>query len=162
MLRAFSTLSIIVFLCLNVRPLNAQTINAEVPSINFFALIVADLDSSIEWYANIASFEVLNRNVVDEMGLRQANLSNGIARLELIELTSSKSISDLVSDYDPRIRVEGLFKIGFTISDFDLWLSSISNLVEINQSEIVIDPVSKNRMIILRDPDGNRIQFFEQ
>jgi predicted enzyme related to lactoylglutathione lyase len=130
-----------------------QTINT-----SFFAIMVSDFDSSLNWYQKNLEFKIVNQVSLDERGLKQANLRNGENKLEIIELESAVDPNELSSGS----RFIGLFKVGFAVSNFDNCIERFKrNNVRFN-GDIVTDPTSGKRMIILFDPDNNRIQIFEQ
>ncbi len=119
---------------------------------NFSALIVNDVEVSIDWYREILGFEVVDSTISEERGLKQHNLENGASRLELIEITSAVD--------PPDGRVKGIFKIGYSVADFDSWVKRLES--EVSLDEIVTDPVEGKRTMVLTDLEGNRIQLFEQ
>ncbi|MCR9249958.1 MAG: VOC family protein [bacterium] len=130
-----------------------QTINT-----SFFAIMVTDFDSSLSWYQKNLEFEIVNQVSLDERGLKQANLKNGENKLEIIELESAVDPNELSTGS----RFIGLFKVGFSVPNFDDCIERFRrNSVRFN-GDIVTDPTSGKRMIILFDPDNNRIQIFEQ
>ena len=120
------------------------------------------MDSSLNWYTNILQFEVVNQLDLKERGLRQANLSNGETWIELIELSSSIGKKELEESFSPNLRLQGFFKFGFIVEDFDQWKDHFLAYQLIEKSSIVKDPNTEKRMLIIKDPDGNRIQFFEK
>ena len=139
---------------------SAQSLS--VPQAYFSALIVENMDSSLNWYTNILQFEVVNQLDLKERGLRQANLSNGETWIELIELSSSIGKKELEESFSPNLRLQGFFKFGFIVEDFDQWKDHFLAYQLIEKSSIVKDPNTEKRMLIIKDPDGNRIQFFEK
>ncbi len=151
-----TTFSLLVFVGI------AQTSSLPDPKPYFTAIIVENIDASIDWYGKTLGYEVINQNDMSDRGFRQANLQRGNALLELIELSSAASPAELLKDQPPRTRIQGLFKIGFTVSSFDEWIKFLTDEeVEFNGS-VVNDPNSGKQMIIILDPDGNRIQLFEE
>lgn len=96
------------------------------------------------------------------MGFKQANLKRGNSQIELIELKSAISTKDVVPNFTNKTRLQGIFKIGFSITDFDEWMDHLQSKELVAPGNIVEDPVSGKRMIIIRDPDGNRVQLFEK
>lgn len=58
--------------------------------------------------------------------------------------------------------MKGIFKIGFSVTDFNSWMTHFENSKVNFRGSAVEDPNSGKRMIILLDPDGNRIQIFEK
>lgn len=147
---------LIIFLVFTGR-LNAQ-VSDQTINTSFFAVMVTDFDSSLNWYQKNLEFEIVNQVSLDERGLKQANLKNGENKLEIIELESAVDPNELSIGS----RFIGLFKVGFTVSNFDDCIERFKrNKVRFN-GDIVTDPTTGKRMIILFDPDNNRIQIFEQ
>ena len=145
--------------------LNGQSLDVKkLPAIeaHFTAIIVSDIDKSIEWYKNGLGFEVLNRFDSEKRGFSQANLKTGNTILELIELKSSVRIEEIYPNYTKKTRLVGLFKTGFLVSKFDKWLQHFKKLKLQFHGNVVKDKKTNKRMFILKDPDGNRIQFFEK
>lgn len=128
----------------------------------FVAIIVSDLDSSLNWYQKKLGFTIENELRLPERGLGQANLTNGQMKLELIELATALAPSESIPDYGPKTKLQGLFKFGFTTPDFDEWMEYLQQQEVSFQGDVVQDPVRRVRMIIVLDPDGNRIQLFEE
>ncbi len=128
----------------------------------FSALIVKDLDQSIEWYQEKLGLELLNRTAKEQIGLRQANLKRGNIYVELIELASAMQLEDLIPDDPGKTKMQGIFKIGFGVQAFDQWLTHLNNVHASFHGQVVKDPISERRMLIILDPDGNRIQLFEK
>lgn len=132
------------------------------PSPYFSALIVKDMDASISWYMEMLGYEVVDQKNLKEMKFRQANLKRGASALELIELGSAIDPADVVDGYNAKTKLHGIFKIGFTVVDFDQWLAYLQSANAEFHGDVVADPVTGNRMVIVKDPDGNRIQLFER
>ena len=105
---------------------------------------------------------VLNRFESAERGFKQSNLKRGNLLIELIELVDAISPKEEIQHYSQKTRMPGLFKVGFMVSDFDTWMTHLKNDTVDFYGNIVTDPASGKRMVILKDPDGNRIQLFEK
>ena len=144
--------------------LKAQAQNTSPPDLApyFTAVLVDDFNESLAWYQDVLGFELIDQTQNKERGFAQANLQRGAALLELIALDSAFSQEQL-NDINPDIaRVNGFFKIGFSVSNFDEWLAHLTESgVQFNGS-VVVNPQSGKRMVIIKDPDGNRIQLFEK
>jgi len=128
----------------------------------FSAIIVSDLDSSITWYSSSLGFEVVNKVESTERGFKQSNLKSGNTLLELIELDRAVSLKDTVSNYSDKMRIIGFFKIGFLVTDFDKWIDRLTNNSVDFSGNVVTDSITGKRMVIITDPDNNRIQIFEK
>lgn len=132
------------------------------PEAYFSALIVDNIEHSITWYTNTIGFETLNKNEFPDAGFKQANLKRGNVLIELIELDTAISAKEAIPNYNSKTRLIGFFKIGFLISDFDQWMDYLKKQNVEFHGSVVNQPESDKRMVIVKDPDGNRIQFFEK
>lgn len=128
----------------------------------FSALIVSDFDASISWYSNVLGFEVINRLESVERGFKQTNLKRGNILIELIELNKAVHLKDVVPNYNDKTRTIGFFKIGFWVTDFEKWIDHLTDKKVDFYGSIVTDDSTSKRMVIITDPDGNRIQIFEK
>ncbi|MGH1364640.1 MAG: VOC family protein [Calditrichia bacterium] len=132
------------------------------PEPYFTAMIVSNIDTTLEWYTNNLGFEMVSRVDLEERGLRMANLKCGKAWIELIELKGAVSPGELMVETPKKIRIIGLFKIGYLVAELDQWVTRLKNAgVEFN-GDVVKDQHSGRRMVIVKDPDGNRVQLFEK
>ena len=140
----------------------SQTTKLPNPEAYFSALIVSDIEKSIDWYSKNLGFELLNKNESKEFEYKQANLKRGGVLIELIELGSAVSPEIVIPNYTAKTRVKGFFKVGFLIADFDQWIEELTKLkVEFHGSVVKSNETGK-KMVIIKDPDGNRIQLFEK
>lgn len=126
----------------------------------FSALIVKDIDVSIAWYQEKLGYELRNKTENTERGFKLANLEHDVAELELIELSAAIDLSKSLDGYTNRTRWVGIFKVGFTVEDFDLWIRHLESVNADFYGDVVT--MNERRMVIIKDPDGNRIQLFEQ
>ena len=128
----------------------------------FIAVIVNNMDTSIAWYADKLGFEIINRMDSEARGFKQANLKRGDMLLELIETNNTVRQEDIISNKPGKVRVAGFFKFGLLVNDFDRWEAYFSEAGIELMGSVVKDPDSGKRMVLIKDPDGNRIQFFEK
>lgn len=128
---------------------------------HFSAIIITDLDSSIAWYEKMLGFEIIDKREYAEAGFKQANLKGGNALLELIELDSALEPKNVIAEYNSKTRLTGIFKIGFLVSEFDKSVDHFKQNDAEFHGNIVVDEKTGKRMIIIKDPDENRIQIFE-
>ena len=128
----------------------------------FSAIIVRDFDASIAWYTQILGFKAISNFESEENGVRQANLQNGDVLIELIELERALDPAALVPNFDKNALMVGIFKIGFRVADFDKWISHLTNEKADFVGSVIKDTTTGKRMVIITDPDGNRLQIFEK
>lgn len=155
---------ILLIICLALLSLNGLSQEDSLPELNpyFSAIIVSDIDTSINWYVKHFGFKLINRSDANNKDFQQANLERHNSLLELIEIKTSVKTDELLKDYPKRTLIEGYFKFGFVVSDFDSWLEHLNQSeVELHGS-VVTNSLNGKRMLIVKDPDGNRIQLFEK
>jgi len=128
-------------------------------SEGFVAFVVKDFKVSIDWYSSMLGFEIVNETHLVERGIKQANLKLGNTKIELIESNSSINPNE---NHGNKKLVQGIFKVGFIVSNFDDCIDQLIEFQLITKKDIVIDPTDNKRMLIIKDPDGNRIQLFEK
>lgn len=135
--------------------------NAQPPKPHFSAIIVMNMDTSISWYTQVLMLEVINKTELPERGIRQANLRNDYVAIELIELKDVIRLDTVLQSAGTN-KITGIFKIGFVVDDFDSWMKSIQKQNPEVHGNVVKDHLTGKKMVILLDPDGNRVQFFEK
>lgn len=153
----------ISFLLLTFLPLfaNAQPdFSLELESY-FAAIIVQNMDTSLAWYSEKLGFEIVDQSAYPEMGFRQVNLKREGIALELIELKKTVFPDKILSEQPPKTKIGGFFKWGFRVSEFDKWVSHFEETGTEFNGQVVKDKNSGKRMVVIFDPDGNRIQLFE-
>lgn len=127
----------------------------------FSAIIVSDIDTSVNWYVEKLGFEILDQVNLEERGLKQSNLKRHNALLELIQINNTVFSKEILSQKPKGTQVGGYFKFGFMVSNFDMWIIHLSDKGVDTLGKIVQDPITNKKMIVIKDPDGNRIQLFE-
>jgi catechol 2,3-dioxygenase-like lactoylglutathione lyase family enzyme len=132
------------------------------PEAYFSAIIVNDIESSITWYSNNFGFKVLNKIESEEKGFKQANLKCGNILIELIELELSLSPKSLLENHPKKTKIDGFFKLGFLVSEFEKWVDYLKQSKVEFYGSVVTDNLSGKKMLLIKDPDGNRIQLFEK
>ena len=159
-----SVAGLLLFICTLFLPVIsfAQDNKTAIPEAYFSALIVNDIDVSIAWYTDIMGLETLNKQESPDAGFKQANLKGGTILIELIELDKAQAAKDIIPNYTTKTRIEGFFKIGFSIANFDTWIKHLKLKKVEFHGTVVTDKTTGKRMVIIKDPDGNRIQFFEK
>ncbi len=155
-------LLIALVLTLNISYLHAQGKVLTDPQAYFTAIIVSDMETSLPWYVRAFEFDVLNQVDLPQRGIKQANLKRGEIQIELIELKGSLSTESLLADQPAKTKMQGFFKFGMLISDFEEWINHLEGAQVTFNGDIVKDPLSGKRTVLILDPDGNRIQLFEQ
>lgn len=125
----------------------------------FTAVIVKNVDSSVEWYQSVFDLK-LNKTIDDpQNGFRVRILASPHFVVELIENKSWLDRDKILKGQPEGTQIEGFFKTGFKVSDLDACITHLKKL-KIPVDRIYTDP-DKKRNFLINDPDGNLIQFFE-
>ncbi len=140
----------------------SQVENLVPPEASFSAIIVTDMEVSSSWYQEVLGFEILNETQNMERGFQQKNLKHGSVHIELIEIKGTLTPETLLENQPKGSRISGFFKFGMKVPGFDAWMMHLQKKEANIHGNVVTDPVSGMRMVIVKDPDGNRIQLFEK
>jgi catechol 2,3-dioxygenase-like lactoylglutathione lyase family enzyme len=125
----------------------------------FFALSVADLDASTQWYREKLGLRV-TMSAPKSGGTAFAVLEGGGLIVELVERDDAVSPSSAAPAATERARVHGLFKAGMVVEDFDRTVAAL----RARGVEIAFGPYPahdhQRANVIVRDNAGNLIQVF--
>lgn len=142
-----------------VAPVVRQTDPPFQTSGAFFALSVPDVSASAKWYR-----EKLGMKVVLEPP-RSADasvvvLEGGGLIVELLQHNEAKPLRSIAPNVGENFKVHGFFKAGVIVDDFDRTITAF----RARGITIVFGPYPKSATqranVIIRDHDGNLIQFF--
>ena len=126
---------------------------------SFFALSVADVKASAEWYAN--AFGLKTVMPASRSGKTTVTvLEGGGLIVELIQHDDALPMAKAAPTVtEPRL-VHGLFKAGFIVDDFDKTLAALkARHIEIAFGPFPARP-GQRANVIVRDNAGNLIQIF--
>ncbi|MDC8003561.1 VOC family protein [Aureisphaera galaxeae] len=150
-----------LFVCASLLGFSQET-KLSPPEASFSAIIVTDMEVAARWYTDVLGFKILNETQNVDMGFQQKNLKHGGVHIELIEIKGTLSPETLLEGHPKRSRISGFFKFGMKVSDLDAWVKHLEAKEANIHGNVVTDPVSGKQMVIVKDPDGNRIQLFEK
>lgn len=126
----------------------------------FSAAVVKELAASVKWYQSVFDLKVKAEMNDPKESYRIAILESPNYMVELLELKGSLTKEELLKDRGEGAEAQGHFKIGFKISDTEAWLKHLKNL-GIDVPQAWTDAKTGKKNFIVKDPDGNLIQFFE-
>ena len=129
-------------------------------SINhyFSALIVKNIDSSVNWYQSVLGLKARFLPGTPQ-GIRVAILESPQIVIEIIENIAWPDPKKLLEGKPEGTHLQGYFKIGFKITSMDNFLEHLKKL-NITVPRIYKDDSGK-RNFLVDDPDKNLVQFFE-
>ena len=125
---------------------------------SFSAFIIADLPTSIAWYNSVLGTSVKQR-IYDSAG-DIVILASASIELELLQLHAVVTRNDALSNHPQGTQIQGLLKIGFAVDNMDSWLTHLDSLDV--DTQVFTDTATGKTNVLISDPDGNLIQFFEK
>jgi len=126
------------------------------------ALSVSNVNKISKWYQDVLGFQFTRRMDFDEYGVHIEFLNSNDFRLELIEKQGSKSKKERMPDLEDKSLLQGLMKIGFLVENINDISTSLREKGVKVVYDVTDDPEENIRWMIIEDPDGNIIQFFEE
>ena len=120
------------------------------------AIVVKDL--SVDWYKSLFELKVKTELKDIQGGYKVAILDTENMIVELMELQGSLAREELLAGKPDGTQIQGHFKIGFKVQSIDACLKRLSQL-NIEVPRVWEDKDSKKRNFLIKDPDGNLLQF---
>ena len=128
-------------------------------------LSVADADVSAKWYEEKLHFTLTRKMDLPEHKLRIRFLDLNGFTLELITFEDSVSfeaVQKRVPELKDRDKLQGFLKLGFRVSNVDVLATELKR----NGVKLMVEPTDDrafgDRFIMLKDLDGNVLQFFQE
>lgn len=132
-------------------PLAQESPEVWVDSIHtplYFAVYVEDVDRSVDWYSAAFGLDALGGSAADDGSWRIENLGNKQFLVEIIRDSRAESVD----------RALGFRKVGFYVPDVEDVAERIEQATG-ERPRIVEFEELNQRILQLRDPDGNTIQL---
>ncbi len=126
----------------------------------FSAMVVKNVDSASRWYSAVFGLKV-TKEINDSPNVNHVIILESPAwLLELLQLKGAVERNSILQDKPRGTQIQGHFKTGFKVTDMDDCLKRLAWL-SIIPDRIYTDDATKKRNFLLKDPDGNWLQFFE-
>lgn len=119
----------------------------------FYAISVQDIDQAISWYTEKLGFKLESKGGNDVR--KGALLSRPGAVLELGEFAGAVPRGPEVESHE----VHGIFKLGFTTANLEETFEFL-NQAGVEVFSPLVTASDGNRTFLVKDPEGNIIQFF--
>jgi catechol 2,3-dioxygenase-like lactoylglutathione lyase family enzyme len=125
----------------------------------FFALSVADIKASTDWYQQKLGLKaVMQRPMQDKVAV--AVLEGGGLIVELIEHEGALPLAKAAPTVKDNTFVHGIFKVGVVVDDYEKTLAKLKS----RGVEIAYGPyptkADQRANVIVKDNEGNLIQVF--
>lgn len=121
----------------------------EIGGPQYFALYVEDVDRSMKWYGEVFGLKAVGGSEADDGSWRIENLRNDHLYVEIIR-------DDRAQDVE---RARGFRKVGFQVTDVEMIADRVEQATGERPRVVEFEQLSE-RILQIRDPDGNTIQLF--
>ncbi|HWN88664.1 MAG TPA: VOC family protein [Chitinophagaceae bacterium] len=148
---------LLVFIAVANAAHSQQSASFQVDSY-FSALIVKNIDSSVNWYQSVLGLKTRFLPGTPQ-GIRVAIMESPQIVLEVIENNAWLDPKEFLKGKPEGTRLQGYFKIGFKVIAMDSFIEHLNKL-NIPIPRIYKDESGK-RNFLVEDPDKNLVQFFE-
>jgi len=148
---------LLVFIAVANAAHSQQSASFQVDSY-FSALIVKNIDSSVNWYQSVLGLKTRFLPGTPQ-GIRVAIVESPQIVLEVIENNAWLDPKEFLKGKPEGTRLQGYFKIGFKVIAMDSFIEHLNKL-NIPIPRIYKDESGK-RNFLVEDPDKNLVQFFE-
>jgi len=126
----------------------------------FSAVVVKDLTASVKWYQSVFDLKIKTEMNDPNQSYKIKILESSNYLLEVLELKGSMIRNELLKGKPNGTELQGHFKIGFKISNANAWVVHLKSL-GIDVPQLWTDSNTGKKNFLIKDPDGNLIQFFE-
>lgn len=131
----------------------------EYNGVNHFAISVADLEESIEWYSRVWGFTVIDRSEIPGENVKVAHLQGKGFILEIFAAEGSQPLAEYRKIPNDDLRVQGNKHISFGVPDGPKAKAEMEAMgVEI----VFIAIVDNTWGCFIHDNSGNLIEVFEE
>ena len=127
--------------------------------VNHFAISVADLEESIEWYSRIWGFTVIDRSEIPGQNVKVAHLQGKGFILEIFEAAGSESLPAYRKIPNEDLKVQGNKHISFGVPDGP---KAKAEMEALGVDIVFIAEVDGTWGCFIHDNSGNLIEIFEE
>lgn len=117
----------------------------------FVAVLVENVDRSAAWYGSVFGLEAMGGSRAEDDSWRIENLGNEFFQVEIFRDARAKKTD----------RPLGFRKVGFLVPDVDQIADRVAQATG-DRPRVVDDTRFGQRILQLKDPDGNTIQLFSR
>jgi catechol 2,3-dioxygenase-like lactoylglutathione lyase family enzyme len=127
---------------------------------SFFAISVADLAVMSSWYRDQLTMRVLASGEAPNQIAKFAILEGNGVLIELIQHAKASDRSALAPQAAEAHLIHGIFKAGMVVDDLDGLYAGLKQRGATIAHDIMPAKDVPMRSFIVRDPEGNLVQFF--
>ena len=131
----------------------------EYNGVNHFAISVADLEASIDWYCRIWGFTVIDRSEIPGQNTRVAHLQGKGFILEIFEAGDSAPLPEYRRIPNEDLKVQGNKHISFGVPDGP---KAKAEMEAMGVDIVFVAIVDNTWGCFIHDNSGNLIEVFEE
>jgi catechol 2,3-dioxygenase-like lactoylglutathione lyase family enzyme len=132
-------------------------------TLNSVAMSVSDIDRSVDWFERVLDFRCVRRSALPALQAEFAIVARRDLTIELVEMPTAHRAPMPVVDPPHHLGPTGYNSLAFDVDDLAAATSALAaHGVPIVWAQRLLDPRSGLRSTLVRDPDGNLINFFER
>lgn len=127
--------------------------------IKHFAISVADMDETIDWYKRVLGFELVSRAHLKGPRCEMATLSNGSLEMEVFLHDETIPIPPERTSPGTDPQTQGMKHVCFSCDDLDEMIAHFDEC----GVKIVMGPVTmgETRLCYINDNTGNLLEFMQ-
>lgn len=125
------------------------------------AISVASVDAAATWYQETLGLQLIEKKAFDEQGITVAVLKSDGFRLELVELKNSVNSASCADTSNPAA-LRGFSKVAFQVDDLGEVVQRLGRRGVSILHDFRSAPLADDRSVIVKDGDGNWLQFFQR
>lgn len=127
--------------------------------VNHFAISVANLEETIEWYSRVFGFTVYDRSEIPGAGIKVSHMCGKHLILEIFEAPGSNVLPEDRKVPNRDLMTQGNKHISFGVPDGPAAKAELEALgVEI----VMVAEVDNTYGLFIKDNTGNLIEIFEE
>lgn len=131
----------------------------KINGINHFAISVANLEETVQWYSDIFGFYVVNRSEIPGADIRVAHLQGTGFLLEVFEAQGAAALPEDRKVPNRDLMTQGNKHMSFGVPDAR---AAKAQLEALGVEVAMVAEVDDTYGVFIRDNTGNLIEIFEE
>ena len=131
-------------------------------TLNNITISVMDLDRAIDWYERVMCFSLTRRGTFPALEASYAFMKRKDYALELIQVPAAHRLPAIDADPPGHLGPTGFKALVLDVDDLSAATAElIAHEVAIVWNQQLLDPETGLTSTLVRDPEGNLINFFQ-
>ena len=131
----------------------------KINGVNHFAISVANLEETIQWYSEVFGFSVIDRSEIPRTGIKVSHMQGAGFILEIFEAPDAAPLPDDRRVPNRDLMTHGNKHISFGVPDGP---GAKAELEALGVEVAMVAEVDGTYGVFIRDNTGNLIEIFEE